>query len=426
MARNLRSGLRSSLKPTIAGGFAANDLFTTASLDLNFAKQKNVGNLVTFTRASSGTYVDSQGVIRTAVTNEARFDHNPTTGESLGLLVEEQRTNLVIQSADFTDASWVKTDCTITANESTAPDGALTADLWSNTGSPGIISYSITKDATARTYTGSLWIKGGSTVFTLSIDSGGPANRGRAVFNLSNGTLSSVVNDGAFTNTSGTITAYADSWYRLTITTTTSTGTTIRFRPFFSGVGATVRIWGAQVEEGAFPTSYIPTTTAAATRSADVASITGSNFSSWYRQDQGTVFASARTNATHGGTNSFPRIHAISDGTNDNVIQNYYRVLSSYTDAGYGVTSLTIAQASFDTNNERNGQSVSTAYANNDFAFAVGGSVVNTDNAGTVPTVTQLRLGARGTGLAPLNGTIRRLTFWPQRLPNTTLQQITQ
>ncbi len=200
----------------------------------------------------------------------------------------------------------------------------------------------------------------------------------------------------------------------------------LRIGPDSTVSGQTVIALGAQLEAGAFPTSYIPTTTATVTRSADVASITGANFSSWYRQDEGTVFASARTNATHGGVNSFPRIHAISDGTNDNVIQNYYRVLSSYTDAGYGVTTLTVAQASFDTNNERNGQSQSTAYANNDFAFAVNGSLVSTDNTGTVPTVSQLRLGARGTGLGPLNGTIRRLTYWPSRLPNTTLQEITQ
>ena len=54
-----------------------------------------------------------------------------------------------------------------------------------------------------------------------------------------------------------------------------------------------IYLWGAQLEEGAFPSSYIPTTTAAATRSADVASITGTAFSGWYRQDEGTFYGEA-------------------------------------------------------------------------------------------------------------------------------------
>lgn len=80
------------------------------SLDLNFAKNKSLidsvsgNNLVTFTRASTATYVGEDGLIKTAAVNEPRFDHNPTTGESLGLLVEEQRTNLLNQSQSF--SSW--------------------------------------------------------------------------------------------------------------------------------------------------------------------------------------------------------------------------------------------------------------------------------------------------------------------------------
>jgi hypothetical protein len=401
------------------------------SLDLNFANSKSLvdavtgQNLVTFTRASSGTYVGSDGLIKTATTDTPRFDHNPTTNESLGLLVEESRTNLLLRSEEFGDAAWTTAAATVTSNTGVAPDGSSTADTITSSGS-AIVSQATVKAASAITYTGSLFVKGTVTAFSFSIDDGATVNRGRVVFNLSTGTISSTNNDGTFTGTSGTITLFPNGWYKLTITTTTNSTTSVRLRPFWSGSGTSIDAWGAQLEAASFPTSYIPTTTATVTRSADVASITGANFSSWYRQDEGTVFISARTNATHGGVNSFPRIHAISDGTNDNVIQNYYRVLSSYTDAGYNITTLTVAQAGFDANNERNGQSQSTAYANNDFALAVNGSLVSADNTGTVPTVSQLRLGARGTGLGPLNGTIRRLTYWPQRLPNTTLQQITQ
>ena len=98
------------------------------SLDLRFADNKSLvdavtgASLVTFTRASSGTFVDSAGVIQTASTNVPRFDHNPTTGESLGLLAEEQRANLLLRSEEFDNASWTKTRSSISADSTIAPN----------------------------------------------------------------------------------------------------------------------------------------------------------------------------------------------------------------------------------------------------------------------------------------------------------------
>jgi hypothetical protein len=372
-----------------------------------------------------GEYIPTTSTINSA----PRFDHNPTTGESLGLLVEEQRTNLQTQSEAFDQSPWSTVGGTTSTNVIAAPDSTATADLLTENTTTGQHDIRATSPSLtdAVSYTFSVFAKTNGRLLQIIFPITASGHGG--IFNLTAGTVTVV---GTVT---ATIQAFPNGWYRCIVSGVKSgTGAvTIRLLTHngtgnsYTGDGTSgIYLWGAQLEAGAFPTSYIPTTTTTVTRSADVASITGANFSSWYRQDEGTVFASARTNATHGGVNSFPRIHAISDGTNDNVIQNYYRVLSSYTDAGYGVTTLTVAQASFDTNNERNGQSQSTAYANNDFAFAVNGSLVSTDNTGTVPTVSQLRLGARGTGLGPLNGTIRRLTYWPSRLPNTTLQEITQ
>jgi hypothetical protein len=75
--------LMESVFPTVRNG----GIFNTSSLDLQFARTKTLDPRITFTRASSGTFVGSDGLIKTATTNEPRFDHNPTTGESLGLLV---------------------------------------------------------------------------------------------------------------------------------------------------------------------------------------------------------------------------------------------------------------------------------------------------------------------------------------------------
>jgi len=399
------------------------------NLDLNFAGTKTLDPRITFTRASTGTYVGSDGLIKTATTNEARFDHNPTTGESLGLLVEEARTNLSLYSEDFSNAYWIKTDCAITDNESIAPDGTLTADLMTNTNTPGILaSTNITKVAATRTYTASLWVKpgtgSGNTAFTMSLDAGTNVNRGRAIFNLVTGINTSIINDGAFTNTSGTITSYANGWYRLTVTTTSDAATTLRFRPFFSTIGSTVRIWGAQVEEGAFATSYIPTTTATATRAADVASITGTNFSSWYNQTEGTMFVDAINTHIIGTTRMFSvntnnnanRIHinrgATSGGTigltvSDSSVQQVSLVLAT------SIAALT------------SNKSIA-AYKTNDFAGSINGLTPLTQNTGSVPTVSQATIGNGETlGFNTMTGTIKRLTYWPVRLANPTLQSIT-
>ena len=403
------------------------DVFGSAPLDLRFALQKTLDPRITFTRASSGTYVGADGLVKTAATNEARFDHNPTTGESLGLLVEEARTNLMRSSEDF--SFWTATGASVTVDVATAPDGTTTADLWTNTTTPGILHQVYTKDTVARTYTGSLWVKpligSGLTAFTVSIDDGSSTNRGRATFNLRTGVYSSAANDGTFTNTSGTITAYPGEWYRLTITTTTSTGTTTRLRPFFSTTGGTVNVWGAQMEEGSFPTSYIPTTTATVTRAADVASITGTNFSSWYNQTEGTVFVDSTQTTT-----ASQRLLSASDNSISNRVQ-LSRAAASSGNIQMGVsvggaaqvTSLILgSNLAAGTSNK-----VAAGYKAADFAGNVNGLAAVTQGTGTVPSaVTQLAIGSgEAIGSAPMTGTIKRLTYWPTRLANATLQSIT-
>jgi len=394
-------------------------------LDLDFASTKLLDPRVTFTRASSGTYVGSDGLIKTATTNEARFDHNPTTGESLGLLVEEARTNLLLQSENFGDTYWTKTDCTITANESTAPDGTLTADLWSNTASPGTVNSSnITKDGAARTYTASLWVKGTLSPFTVALDDGTNTNRGRVQYNLSTNAVIGVFTDGLiFSNTSGTLTRFSNGWVRVTVTTTTGTGTTIRLRPFFSGASSTLRVWGAQIEEGAFATSYIPTVAATVTRAADVASVTGTNFSSWYNQTEGTVFAEYKRLVNASG-----RIFTFNDTTSTEQI----RITASLStnirpdwqviDGGSVVANVLGA---VEVAVGATGKTAGT-YKLNDFQQATNSTLGTADTAGTLPTLTVLNIGANETGSGSmLNGTIKRITYWPVRLANPTLQSIT-
>jgi hypothetical protein len=374
------------------------------SLDLRFADNKSLvdavtgASPVTFTRASSGTFVDSAGTLQTAATDVPRFDHNPTTGESLGLLVEEQRTNLLLRSEEFDTASWTLFGtASRTANTTVAPNGATTADSVTLPASSGI--FQLVTGSASTAYTFSVWVRCDTTQ-----------------------TVRLVINTNLSDPTVLTVTA-TSSWQRFSITKTTSVGTLTVTSQVDTGGGNTFYLWGAQLEAGAFPTSYIPTTTAAVTRSADVCSITGSAFSSWYSQSEGTVFSTYQQYATGGN------VVNINDGTGSNFIN----IFTSAAANAKGSCNVFVSGA----NNGRLDSggtfaantpgSAAYALANGSRSFLfTSGTTGTSATPATMPTVNQLRIGYDANGTSHHNGHIRRLTYWPTRLSNSTLQAVTQ
>jgi hypothetical protein len=180
----------------------------------------------------------------------------------------------------------------------------------------------------------------------------------------------------------------------------------------------------------AFVSSYIPTTTAAVTRAADVASITGSAFSSWYSQDEGTVFTEYSNQVTAGQDR---RILNTTDTT-------------GFTTNGSSLFLSNGAQAAASFNTFVGGSNIGvlhftatplvagvfrkTAYSTqvNSRVLVVGGAApLISSNSYTPPSnIVTVTLGQDGAGSSSINGTIRRLTFWPTRLANSRLQAITQ
>lgn len=411
MARNLTIGLQRSLKRSLHPGLIGGDLFTTAALDLNFARYKTLGPRITFTRASTGTYVGSDGLIKTATTNEARFDHNPITGESLGLLVEEARTNLILQSESINNVTnWNKivggTGSTpvVNANSVVAPDGTTTADqiiLALNGGTTVNDSSYITQSyssTSGTTYVVSIWLRtaSGNVIISLDVDSQ----------NINTITVTPV-------------------WQRFSFARTSSStaSRTVRFGlrgTFSTADSATFYAWGVQLEEGAFATSYIPTTTATVTRAADVASITGTNFSSWYNQTEGTSLIELREVDRTGSRT--PR--SFSDGTASNRIDAFFT--SSLTIS----TRLLVSGSSY---NPGNLTLLAAGTVNKHVISAATGSAISVANGTlstestppSLPVVNRLVIGADSVSGTPFTGTIRRLTYWPVRLANATLQSIT-
>ena len=378
-----------------------------------------------------GEYVPTTSAVNSA----PRFDHNPTTGESLGLLVEEARTNLVQQSADISNAYWVKAETTVTANAIAAPDGTTTAGklIESTANSQHTLASAAITWAGNTQYTFTFYAKAGErSKFDLLLGTAGNwVNSERvAAFDLSNGTILIAPNSPAVAS----ITPAGNGWYRCRMTATTvaapaASAAFIRMydnanlSSYTGTAGFGLYFWGAQLEAGAFPTSYIPTTTATATRAADVASITGSNFSSWYNQTEGTVFVEGSGLTTTPRWGSFNSVAAFSECINFGSVTGGLAELTVRTPTTTTAVSITAG------NTLQAGAIAKDAfrYAVNDFAVTRNGVTPSTSTSGNLPnTRNTLYIGISANTFSYHNGHIRRLVYWGQRLPNTTLQQITQ
>ena len=405
---------------------------STPSLDLRFADNKSLidatsgQSLVTFTRASSGTYVGSDGLIKTATTNEARFDHNPRTGESLGLLVEEQRTNSILHSEGFNITNWsLGANITYSENtaDTTAPNGTNTADKLTANAATSVEYRSIQAQSTSAQVALSVFAKAGTHSFLQFRTTN--ASSGHVNFDLTSGTL-------AATTATGIITAFPNGWYRCVAVFPAVSITNVQFElvtslsairgEVWTAAGTeSLYLWGAQLEAGSFPTSYIPTTSATVTRSADVASITGANFSSWYRQDEGTVFADFSTLGTR---LQYPA--SIDDGSTNNFIG--IGVDSSNSRFGRIDTS-GVTQAAITSGSSVVGASnrAIIGYFVNNIGSTYNGATAGSDLSASIPTVNRMTIGSlAGSSTFATSSTIRRLTYWPSRLPNSTLQEITR
>lgn len=237
---------------------------------------------VSFSRSSTGTYFDPAGVMQTASSNVPRKTHNPATGAVRGLLVEEQRTNLLLRSQELDAAEWAKPNALVTANAAVAPDGTTSADKLVENAATSTHDVRNTEISVAvGDYTASLSAKSAERSW-VRIAFGGIEFGGQsAYFNVSSGAIGTVFGTGA----AASIHAMPNGWFRCALTAPADTAGSsgdVYFQmadadssPTYAGDGASgIYIWGVQLEAGSYPTSYIPTTAATVTRSADVATCT--------------------------------------------------------------------------------------------------------------------------------------------------------
>jgi hypothetical protein len=435
----LIKGNGSTISPAVANvDYLAGDYEPAAptirpSLLLDFANSKSLDPRITFTRASTATRVNEKGLIEVVASGAPRFDHDTVTGECKGLLIEEQRVNLLTYSEQFDNAAWVKNNVTVTANAITAPDGSLTADkLVEGTASNTTSTLTNTQVLTNVIHTVSCFAKAGEQSQICLSWWDGAVNRGR-YFDLSAGTVGGELGSA----TTATITPVGNGWYRCMVTGVTASNagsaagysirTAVNGSINYTGNGASgLYLFGAQLETGSFATSYIPTTGSQATRLSDSAQITGTDFSSWYRQDEGS-FAVKFTERTGLNVAGQSYRHVLQSINPVNANQNSIFVGNdgafnaiTFKDGGY--TSVLGGYA-----NSGNPSLMTYGYKTDNFAASKDGSTCSTDSLGAVPTdITELHIGSTSTKLSldALNGHISKLAYYPKRLSNLELQAL--
>ena len=399
--------------------------FTTASLDAR----------VTVTRAlNTATRVNSSGFIAGVNANLPRFDYDPITLACKGLLIEESRANAFTYSQDFGNAIWVRSITNVSTDVAVSPDGTTNADSLIPTTATG--NHSIRQPASLTngvvyTMSGFFKANGYRRVMLRESTAFGYA----AVFDLISGTVVGT------SSATGTITNFGNGWYRCQMTFTSEWTNTSDMNIFvmpdngtsyatasFTGDGTSnILAYGAQLEAGAFPTSYIPTTTTSVTRNADVVSMTGTNFSSWYNASEGTFVA---TSSTINLAASRPIFQTSTAGVVNGGQFVYYDPAGSrisirdYDSGGSAVGVISYTGAGTPAVNTN--YCMAFAYKTNSFAAAANGNAVAQDTTGTVSGTPDALYIGRDTAATYLNGYVRKINFYTMRLTNAEVQSFSK
>jgi hypothetical protein len=237
------------------------------TLNLDFANELALDPRITFSRSSIGTYTDKNGIIQYAAEDEPRFDYDPVTGESLGLLIEESRTNIIPNSLCSVSTGWSFGTHAVTDNAGTAPDGTTTATLVT----PNSGSYNTTSPQrilpTAGAYTNSVFVKpDGITEFKLNFLNYAETLNQSVAFDTTQSGIDGAGITPDINNTENylgaTMKHYPNGWVRLSISVNIvgpNLNGSIQFKATGDGVNS-FYVWHWQTENGSFPSSLIPTT----------------------------------------------------------------------------------------------------------------------------------------------------------------------
>ena len=424
------------LAPTLTLSAGSGAAIVRPTFSRDFAGEKSLNNgtgpAITFTRASNATFFDASGVLQTASNDAPRFDHDPATAgnPSRGLLIEESRTNHCTNSqASGVIGATGPTGWIVDANGALGLTRTITTGVVNGmaymdvrfngtTTSGGNVRFDPRPSAGASASSGQAW----TASAYLALQAGTiPAGAQMKVIARGRDSSDLATED---TQTNVTLTS---SLTRYVATRTLSNANTARAThdtrlesvPSGAAVDFTLRIAAPQLEQGAFATSYIPTTTAAATRSADSAVVTP--ISSFYNQAEGTLFAEGSASADAGAlvsaddTTASERIQI-----RRSVADNRLNLVCS--DNNVSQTSIASSNGTWSTSSQI--RRVAFAVKTDDLAASMDGASAITDTSATLPTVTRMVIGF-GPNSNYANAHLRKIAYYPKRLSNTLLQQLT-
>ena len=377
----------------------------------------------TVTRATTATRVNASGLIESVASGIPRLDYFSSGGTVVcpALLVEPSGSNLVLQSENFL-TTWTPTIVSVTTGTTaafTAPDGTTNADLITATStSPSFVGQNLT--IASGTYTISVFAKAGNYgLFRI----GNVSSAARAAwFNLDAGAVTGTVNGGT-----ASMQNYGNGWYRCIYTSSgmVSGNPTVFFAPSDSPngtnavSGSSIYFWGAQLETGSVATSYIPTTTAAVTRNADVVSVSGA-VSGSIGQLSGTIYAEvdvrnlflgAIISLDKGDTSDFISILRLAN----------FQIRARIRRANSTITSIiTSAAVSVGTHK------IALAYTNGDYALYIDGVNAGTStNSTDYPATSLTQCVLSNTSYVPFNDRILDAALYTTRLSNAELAALT-
>jgi uncharacterized phage protein (TIGR02218 family) len=411
-----------------------------STFDFNFATGQFFSNGVSVTPSSVLTCVRNlTSYARTVAGTLTSFAANTLRITNNGLLVEESRTNLALQSQTF-GTTWGVNNSSVTSDAAVAPDGTTTADKLTPNTSSNIHCVFESLTATAAVYTTTCYMKAaGYNYGVLQLASGpGTNTRYTIVVDLTSGIITATQTQGSPTNVTTSVERMANGWWRLRVSMTCTADASATSPipgvsdvaspsnwgsfayPVFTGDGTSgVYLWGAQLELGTSPTSYIATTTASVNRPDETAIASSFGFNGAaatlyadYQPDMldGTVRFAAAVEVSGStvpnrmalGGSSTQYEFRVSDNTGDEYVAN--------------VTGPTVAE-----------HKLAVTYSAAGGAAALDGASVTPVSNFPVSALTSNRLTVGNTtpGGRALNGYVKRVIYWPVNFDMATITSYT-
>ena len=380
----------------------------------------------TFSRSSSATRVNAEGLIEEVSTDVPRLDYSD--GSCPSLLLERQSTNLVTYSEDYSDSSWTKVNASVSSNTATSPSGETNASTLVSTSGTSeqyldVGSLSVTS---GEDYTMSVFVKKNNYDFFLIrfTGVGGAFSAGNVFFNINNGTLGAI--DSGYT---GSIESFGNGWYRCSATKTAS-GTTgsgkVRLQlatsdntESISGDGSSgTFIYGSQFEQNSYPTSYIPSNSGSSTtRTADVCNNAGT--SATFNSTEGVLFVEMAALAD----DTQQQIGVYGDSTTEQLrIEITNNVIKGQLYNGAFQANMSSTQT------VTNFNKVALKWKVDDFALWINGTEVATDSSGTTfsaETLDRVHFSAQNGSTYAAQAKTKQLMVFDEALSNEELSDLT-